>query len=225
MKFAISREVARKYPGLKIGIVVVKRLDNSDYPDSIRLLKQNAEEYTKFNFRGLVHPHLLAWREAYKKFGCDGGCSAEWLVKRILEKKALPKINKLVDIYNLVSAKNAMPIGGQDLDRICGDIVLRISPGGERFVGIGGKEEKTTPGEVVYADDEKVLCRNWNQKDCDAAKFTKETKKAVLFVDGIGGISEEAVKKTAKDLESIITEYGNGVATSYFLVGANSVSL
>jgi DNA/RNA-binding domain of Phe-tRNA-synthetase-like protein len=231
MNFSVSDEVARAYADLKIGVVVVKKIDCGDYPNSLRVLKENREKYIRFNFRSTEqarfvlseHPHLASWRAVYKSFGFDEECSAEQLIRRTLETGALPKVNKLVDIYNLVSASRVIPIGGQDLDEVRGDVTLRFSSGGEPFVGIGGKAEKTRDGEVVYADEEKILCRKWNKIDCDAAKFTSSTKRAALFVDGIGKISAESVKAALKELEGIITDCG-GETNSFFLDGAGVVS-
>ena len=57
-------------------------------------------------------PEVTAWRAAYKGFGVKRTSyrsSAERLIKRVLAGEPLPKINALVDLYNMVSLKPALP--------------------------------------------------------------------------------------------------------------------
>lgn len=228
MKIKISDEVGERHKDLKIGVVFVQGFDNSKYPDDIRIMKRNAESYVKFQFRARElreHSRLKAWREVYKGYGGEGGCSAEWLIERVLKKGELPSVNALVDIYNLVSAREVIPIGGSDTDKVKGGIILKLSPGEEKFVAIGGKEEKTKKGEIVYADDEKILCRMLNSNDCDATKFTEETKNVVLLLEALGGDDMAGVKRACKDLKQIIEKYGDAEVNTYFIDGTREIEL
>ena len=54
----------------------------------------------------LEHPHLAAWRDAFRAFGAKRHrCSAEALIARSDD---LPRINPLVDRYNAVLACGRM---------------------------------------------------------------------------------------------------------------------
>ena len=56
-----------------------------------------------------------------------------------------------------------MPVGADDLDRIAQPFGFRRAIGGESFVRLGGEaDDPAKPGEVIYADAEKCLCRRWN---------------------------------------------------------------
>lgn len=109
--------------------------------------------------------HLEAWRTAYRAFGAKPQrtpCSAEALLKRA---GALPAVNRLVDAYNALSIRYAVPIGGEDLDAYAGSPRLVVATGGEPFATMRDGAPATEPveaGEVVWRDDLGVTCRRWN---------------------------------------------------------------
>jgi DNA/RNA-binding domain of Phe-tRNA-synthetase-like protein len=62
--------------------------------------------------------------------------SLEALLRRIRKGEELPQINTLVDIVNWCSLETQLPFGLYDLDRIEGDVTLRIGLAGEEYEGI-----------------------------------------------------------------------------------------
>ena len=85
-------------------------------------------------------PPIHATREAYKKFGKAPSRyrpAAEALIRRIVKGEELYKINTLADLVNLASIYTGYSIGGFDLDKIQGDLVLGIGRAGEPYEGIG----------------------------------------------------------------------------------------
>src|SRR5262245_45029357 len=80
--------------------------------------------------------HLEAWREAYRGFGAKPQrtpSSAEALRKRAQRDGGLPPINRLVDLYNALSVRWAVPIGGEDLAAYQGPPRLVRAMGDETF--------------------------------------------------------------------------------------------
>jgi DNA/RNA-binding domain of Phe-tRNA-synthetase-like protein len=141
----------------------------------------------------------------YRSFGTkpsDYRPSAEALIRRALKTGKLPVINTAVDLYNVVSVKHIIPMGGFDADKVEGDIYLRVSQGGEAFTPLGAsKHEETYPGEVVYADDARVLTRRWNYRDADETKITDETRNLVMFIDASPEIMLDKVETALDELQ------------------------
>ena len=112
--------------------------------------------------------HLDAWRAAYRTFGAKPQrtpSSAEALVRRIQGGAQLPTINAVVDLYNALSVRFAIPIGGENIAAYVGDPLLKRAIGHESFdtVKDGSPCSETVPaGEVVWADERGVTCRRWN---------------------------------------------------------------
>ena len=50
-------------------------------------------------------------------------------------------------------------------------------------------------GELIYSDQQNIITRDINYRDCDVTKVTEKTKKLMLFIDGTDATSNEEVKK------------------------------
>src|SRR6266567_784130 len=145
-------------------------------------LLHDAETLARSRFAGgspSDHPHIQAWRSAYGGFGCKPSrfyCSAEALLRRAL-KDGIPPISRLVDMYNALSISYVVPIGGEDRDRLVGDVVLRFATGGEQFEARENGTLVCAPvetGEVVWIDGAGVTCRRWNWRQCARTALTND---------------------------------------------------
>lgn len=189
MNLVVAPDIVTLYPDLRIGIVTCRGMDNTGKHPEIAAIKQAAVAALRATLSAEElnqHPYITAWRETYRKFGTkpkDHRPTAEALLRRVLRGEDLPTISSAVDLYLAIETEFYLPIGGYDLDHVAGDITLRLSPGAETFVPIGVDKpaETTYAGEVVYADDAKILTRRWNYRDCDVAKVTAASRNIALF--------------------------------------------
>ena len=63
-----------------------------------------------------------------------------------------------MDLYNYISLKYVIPIGGEDIDAIRGDLQLAFADGTEPFIRLNGIEnEPPSAGEAVYKDEEGII--------------------------------------------------------------------
>jgi len=223
-------DVLKDYPEVHIGVLIGQDMNNSgQIPVLIRLQKE-AIDSAKDQIGDeppTKHPHIRSWRELYRSFGTKAGDyrpSAEALVRRCIKEGKLPRINNAVDLYNIVSVKHIIPMGGFDLNKVVGDIRLRYSDGGEVFTPLGaGKEEETYEGEVVYADEERILTRRWNFRDADATKITQDTSRLVMFLDASPEIRVEKVKTAIEELRNLYEKYCGGEYSTFITGYENPV--
>jgi DNA/RNA-binding domain of Phe-tRNA-synthetase-like protein len=112
--------------------------------------------------------HLDAWRAAYRAFGAKPQrtpCSAEALRRRVERDGAPPPVNAIVDLYNRISVRYAVPVGGEDLAAYVGSPRLVRASGDELFQTVrdgNAVDELVEPGEVIWRDEFGVTCRRWN---------------------------------------------------------------
>ena len=93
-------------------------------------------------------------RELYRAFGIDPTRtrpSSEALLRRVLKREPLPRINGAVDVCNVLSLSFLLPIGLYDAAAIDGPVELRAGAPGESYVGIG-KPGVHLEGRPVLAD-------------------------------------------------------------------------
>ena len=217
VKFKIDPVIFETFPGLHIGVVRAKGVDNRGDCSGIleKIKKIQGEIRNDFDRETLVGcPKIQNWRDAYTAFGArpkKHRSSVESLYRMILEGKDLQPINKLVDIYNCVSLMHMVPVGGDDLEQVDGAIELRFARGDETFLPLGCSEvQGVREGEVVYADGREVLCRRWNWRECEKTKMTEETRDVLLVCEGLPPVIEEEIYQMVTDLGRLIQDYCGG---------------
>ena len=214
-------DIASTFPAFRAGVVIAEgMIVPAERPaDLDRLIaERQAAVRARHAGRELAEvPGILPWRLAYKVFGIKSTryrCSVERLVKNTLADRPLPAINGFVDAYNAVSLTHVFPVGADDLDRVEGDVFFRFSRDGDSFVDMSGGEEGSDgagpaedppkPGEVVYTDAAKVLCRRWNWRQDARSLVSIETTRAVLTVQSLGvGDLEAALADVCELIERI----------------------
>src|SRR5262249_17372961 len=152
-----------------------------------------------------------------RKFGAkpkDHPSSIENLLRRVLKGHRLPHINRLVDLYNAVSLRRLVPVGGEDLAAVDGDVELRFATDSEPAVRPLGQPAASAqppkPGEVIYADSAGALCRRWNWKEADRTKLTEATTDGFLVVEGLPPVDRPGVEAALVDLSALLTAHCGG---------------
>jgi DNA/RNA-binding domain of Phe-tRNA-synthetase-like protein len=131
----------------------------------------------------------------------------------------LPRINPAVDCYNLISVTHTVPVGAYDLSSITGEITIRPARDGDVFGPLGEPDTRETPrpGEIVYADDARVLTRHWNHRDAEHTKVTAGSQ-SVLFLIETTRADERGddALRAAEDLRSMVAMHAQEVVTEIF---------
>lgn len=207
MRFEIT-EVVTDFPDFVVAAVTATHLRVSPLrSEQLASYIADVEAEARRMWEGIelsAIPGIAAWRRAYRAFGIKKTSyrsSVERLMKNALAGNALPEINGFVDAYNAVSLAHVLPAGADDLDQVQGDLVFRYARPGDDFLDMGATDESGAPladppkpGEVVYADGKKVLCRRWNwrQDARSAIRFGTERALVTLQSNGIGNAAAAA---------------------------------
>jgi len=212
-KFIIEKDFWEVFPDAKIGIILLKGIDNSkeDEDRYLELLKRAEKEALKHlpdeNFSD--NQVVKVWREAFQRFKTKKGArsSIEALLKRAHNGKGMGAINPLVDIYNSISLRYALPCGGEDIDTFAGDIKLTKALGDEDFITLGSeKSEPPYEGEIVYKDDAGAICRCWNWRESVRTMLTEETTNAFICIESVDPSRDEDLKAALNDLADLAKE-------------------
>lgn len=210
-KFIIEDDFWELFPNAKIGIITCNGIDNTikdenQYQDMLSQGEKEALTHLP-NEEFSSNEVIKVWRDAFKKFKTKKGArsSIEALLKRVSTGKGLGTINPLVDIYNSISLKYAMPCGGEDMDKFIGDIRLTKATGDESFITLGSdKSEPPYEGEIVYKDDEGAICRCWNWRESVRTMLTEDTKNAFLCIELVDENREKEFENALKELSQLV---------------------
>jgi DNA/RNA-binding domain of Phe-tRNA-synthetase-like protein len=144
--------------------------------------------------------HLTEWQDAYRAFGAKPQrtpCSVEALIKRATRDGHLPAINPLVDLYNAISVKHVLPVGGEDMTKYQGlpRLVRALATDTFETTKDGAPfHEPVDPGEVVWRDDQGVTCRRWNWRQTPRTRVTSETTDAWFIFESLAAMPMEALE-------------------------------
>jgi len=150
--------------------------------------------------------HLDAWRDAYRAFGAKPQrtpCSVEALRKRAQRDGTLPPVNAVVDLYNAISLRYALPIGGEDADAYAGTPRLVVGQGCEAFdTAQNGelKAEMIDPGEVIWRDDHGATCRRWNWRQGVRTRITDDSAAMWFILERLDPMPISALLQAGDDL-------------------------
>lgn len=221
------------FPDVHIGVIVCEGLNNRDSSpetiaslnDIIAGLPQRIEQDLNGNDLA-THPHIAPWRDAYRKFGAKPSkylSSIENLVKRIIKGYVPSAINPLVDVYNTISLKYLLPVGGEDIAQTQGDILLTVAGDDELAIHLLGEAEARPPdaGEVIYKDDNGAICRRWNWKEAERTKLTEDTTRAILVIEAVPPIDVAILTEALTELEGMVQSVLGAKTRSAILNQAN----
>jgi DNA/RNA-binding domain of Phe-tRNA-synthetase-like protein len=208
MTLNIDHSLEAQFPDLKVLIYHIR---------SVKVEKRNAElekrrrevvqqVKARYDLESLKDvPALRAYRDFFWRVRVDptkNRPAVEALIRRLLRGRGLPRINTLVDVYNLASVTTEVALAAFDLDKLVGALYMRSADAGDEFIGIG----MTTPmrfqgGEIVVSDAE-------------STKITATTRNVLLMVCGVPGIGEGALRDAARVAKEYIREFCGGDHTA-----------
>lgn len=227
-KFIIGSDLMEIFPEVEIGILVCNGLDNhivqeDKYADYLKNAQQEAQKHIAED-EFTANPVIRTWRDAFYKFKTKKGarCSIEALLKRVAKGNDIGCINPLVDLYNGISLKYGVPVGGEDIDKFVGDVHLTLAKGGEEFITYGSDEsDPPSEGEVVYKDDQGAICRCFNWREGIRTMLTEDTKNAFMIIETVDGNSSENLNAALDEMKVLIEKELGAAVTKHIVNKAN----
>jgi DNA/RNA-binding domain of Phe-tRNA-synthetase-like protein len=155
-----------------------------------------------------------AVRGMYRRTGLDPTKrrpSSEALLRRVRKGEALPRINSLVDVCNWCSLEFQLPYGLYDLDRIEGDVILRLGAEGEGYEGIR-KDDVHVGGRIALADARGPFGNP--SSDSTRTMVTDAATRALMIVFAPAEVPSTRVEQVLEISSSRTLAYCGGVETS-----------
>jgi DNA/RNA-binding domain of Phe-tRNA-synthetase-like protein len=231
MRVLINSQIFSDFDNPRIAITIAKNIDNKQLLPDIQVLLAEITKQIQSQFKSEAlsqHPKIAAWRTAHRQFGSkpkDYPSSIEALYKRILKGQPLRPINPVVDIYNYISLKYMLPIGGEDIDKIKGTLELTYAGTNETPVTVLGKSEAQAPaqGEVIYKDNTSTICRRWNWREVARTALSSETKNCILVIEALNPITDNELRQAQTELSDLVNKYCSKRVENYLLSATNSI--
>ena len=139
--------------GVELHGITVKEKDEAILQE---LQREEAELRRQYHSPAEARERFEPARWLYRSLGVDPTRtrpSSEALMRRILQGKGLYQVNSVVDGFNLLSIRLALPVGLYDTDHVVPPVILRKGAAGESYPGIG-KASINLEGRLCLADQE-----------------------------------------------------------------------
>ena len=114
----------------------------------------------------------------------------------------LCRVNPIVDLYNAISLRYAVPVGGENLNAYVGQPRLTIADGSEAFDTMkDGNPITESPdrGEVVWRDDQGVTCRRWNWRQGVRTRLNPGARRMWFILESLGPMPIEALHQASEE--------------------------
>ncbi|WP_028263456.1 B3/B4 domain-containing protein [Atopobium fossor] len=233
-QFIADESFWKLFPNARLGVVVATGL---------KLPSEVSEEDKKAIHNLLIHANLAAdkwledpqlsknkviavWREAYQKFKTKKGArvSIENLLKRASKGNPVGDIAPLVDIYNALSLRYALPFGAEDVDSFVGNLVLKITDGGDEFDPLGEGSDPTLAGELAYIDNAGAVCRCFNWRDGQRTAITNTTRNVFIVTECIDPERTEEMAEALATMAALIEKHLGGTILTQTCISSDNRS-
>lgn len=213
----VNQTIFDEHPTFRRGVVLAHAVKNDQENPCLESLLRHQVAAVQARPVDLEEDQRLAdWATAHRKFGSNPRAfppAHRSLLKRFSRPGAMPNhISSVITLMSLVSMKEVLPVGGDDLDLAAASsrvLELRHAKGNEKFSPLGKPQIVESPGkgEVIYASADVVLCRRWNWRNADVSKISKKTTALVMNVDAIGRGAEERAVRARDQVAALLAEF------------------
>lgn len=218
MKFIVDENVLAL--GVKIKAVVIEGINNKEISEEYEAWRKEKvasliEKYKDYDIKS--DPIIEGFYELHQEVGVPRRKNlpaSENLIRLLTKREDLISINKAVDIYNILSIESKLCLGAHDIDKVDGNVTLKITDGTEKFLPLGSEELKPVKaGEYSFVDDNNdVVC--WlDIRQVDKTKVTEDSKNILYLIIGNKETKDEELEKVTNDLVSLTTKFASGKAT------------
>ncbi|MFZ0391306.1 MAG: phenylalanine--tRNA ligase beta subunit-related protein [Calditrichia bacterium] len=184
-KIKISEEISQK---IQAGILQISGLScRKVHPALWKEMEELGRRYqNRFADTSAALEALQPARRLYYSMGMEPTRirpSSEALLRRVLKGKPLYQVNSIVDVCNYCSLSFLLPVGLYDIQKISGEVTLRLGKPGEAYTGIG-KDEVYLGGRLTLADEEGPFGNPSSDSSRTAIDLSTTNILAVIFAPG-----------------------------------------
>ncbi len=202
---SIDARISHIAPEFKALSISVKGTEVQN-PEYAKQVLQEACTSVIENDHSWAESHINAWGDVFRQFGAKPNrtpCSAAALRKRVLKDRGMQSIDPIVDIYNAISIRYAIPVGGEDVDSYQGTPTLTIADGSESFDTMKNGEasiENPDVGEVIWRDEVGVTCRRWNWRQGVRTRIESDTRNMWFILESLPEMPLEHLQEAGQEM-------------------------
>ncbi len=210
MKLQICKDLLEVLPNFSVSAYTFSLLEKNDQnylsEDISCYFDVLAKDYqNKFNIENVVNiDKIKITRDGYKKLGKDPSHTrpaCEALLRRILKYGSIYRLGDVIDVGNILSLELLKSVCVVDLDKIVGDVKIRIGTKDDEYYGIN--RGKINVDKIpLYTDD----LGGFGNPTSDTLRtaITFDTKNVLVMLINFSDLNKE---HDEEKLENILNKY------------------
>lgn len=214
----ISTEIQTALPQMRLGCLYIQvqvAPSNKELLKTIAAISNKMQDQLTISDLSEIAT-IKASRAAYRTLGKEPAryrLSAEALLRRVIKGKGLYQINNAVDVLNLVSIQSGFSIGGYDIDKIEGEIVLGVGKKSEPYIAIG-RGDFNIEHLPVLRDDKSAF--GSPTSDSERTMVTSNTQRFLLIFFDFQ--KDSLLSATLSNTVELLEQYAQGKLVKQWMV-------
>jgi DNA/RNA-binding domain of Phe-tRNA-synthetase-like protein len=213
----IDSELQNAFPGLRVLELRMAGLTIKSSDPRLEAFKLQVQNDVRLRISALEkikeQPIFRAYRDFFWRVGIDPTKirpAGEALTRRILAGRDLPRVNTVVDAYNLASVQTSIAIAAFDGERVNVDsLMMRRAAKDEPFYGIGMDSPGLLTGVEVAIEDmvSHNLVAVYPYRDSEASKITERTTDVLFVMCGVPGIETSSLEEACELTNEYVAKF------------------
>ncbi len=204
----VTDELHAKYPGARLGVLVMKGVQNPPAHAGLDERKAALESGLRARYGAMDRaalrrlPVIAAYDAFYKRFDKSYHVLLQ-LESVALKGKALPRVAALVEAMFMAELSGQILTAGHDLGAVKEPVTLGVASGTEAYTGIRGREERCTAGDMMITDSLGVISSVIHGPDSRTC-ITPSTTEALFTSYAPEGVAADALAAHLGMIEELV---------------------
>lgn len=216
LEITIDTGIKELIPDFQIGFIQYSDITVGESPQMVRGRLQLFQESLFFELddkKITDYSGIQEWRKVFKATGKDPNRyrhSAEALYRRVQKQNYLLSVNSAIDLNNFFSLQYEIPIGIYDVEKLNGNIMIRLGSEGEEYTGLNGRSN-SLHRLILSSDNTGAFGSPF--VDSGRTAVTEKTKQAVQIVYLQPSLEKENAQKMVSSLAAMFEQIHGGTST------------
>ncbi len=204
----VSDDFRSAFPGARLGLLAMTGVSNPPTHPQLQARKAQVEEDLRRRHGGLDRkqlrelPPMRAYEAHYRKFEKTYHLLLQ-LESVALKGKPIPAVAALVEAMFMAEVGNMLLTAGHDLEKVVQPLTLAATVGGERYLGIRGREETCKRGDMMIADGLGIISSVLQGPDA-RTRITPATTQVLFTTYAPEGVGEDALQAHLRQVEEYV---------------------
>jgi DNA/RNA-binding domain of Phe-tRNA-synthetase-like protein len=218
MRVRINKEVFREFhPRFMVGLVFARNISHQHAKEARHLLNdvvrviRLVHKKDKLKYHNFISPWDLLVEEKGKR-ARHYQTALEKLIRNVLNRRSIGARNVVTNLMRYISLKHTLPVSGDDVAKIKGDIVFAIATGRERlFI------KKIKRGTLLYKDDQSIIGVKMDFRKTKRTEVTQKSTDVLIHIDALPPVTKKKLRAVVNEMAQLLVDFC-GAETSVALL-------